>query len=384
VALYDLSRPSVPNRHVPPHPTSAVATGRREGHLVNSKILHIGFVGTRHTAIVTADENGLSFCHTLGKILGVSSNDTLRIFGKYRLDDTSASGKENKVILGMSPLPLGPTPHLSDQNNFVAILAKEKLLVVGLKPQPRTWYKKIVKRSQLKPTRIAENETSTPPSVNGISSSSSTMSVAGALAWYPASHSDSSTSRSSTTNPDGSIDPVLAFSLGSSLMFLKFSIKRIELPSSPSNSSNPSTREEVEIVEDSNDYSFEFPIRALQWLDHELLLVLTSHSLELFDLRKRKCLERQGLSPYLETILSHHWFDKKGEKHPSEQPAEPPDSGMAAAGSMRIHKGKAFFLVSLIFVIWQARFTVADAELSFTPSFADLKRDRRRSRPLMG
>jgi len=56
ISLYDVSRPQAPARSVPPTSLPAVASGRREGHIQGAPILSLGFVGARHTAIVSADE----------------------------------------------------------------------------------------------------------------------------------------------------------------------------------------------------------------------------------------------------------------------------------------------------------------------------------------
>ncbi|KAI0715216.1 hypothetical protein C8Q76DRAFT_568514, partial [Earliella scabrosa] len=83
VQLYDLRSPKVPARAVPPTTLAAVASGRQEGHLVGSRIISVGFVAGWHTALVSADDAGLAFYHSLGKVLFVDATDILRILGKY-------------------------------------------------------------------------------------------------------------------------------------------------------------------------------------------------------------------------------------------------------------------------------------------------------------
>lgn len=171
ILLYDLRTPAKPTRTVAPTTLAAVASGRREGHLTGSRIVSVGFVAGRHTAIVSADEHGLSFYHSLGKVLFVEASDTLRILGKYPDDDqpegatsallraTSLGGdasdgpslqipafrkrKQRKLntILALAPLPLGTAAHSTDAYNVVAILTPAKLVVVGLRPSPKTWYR---------------------------------------------------------------------------------------------------------------------------------------------------------------------------------------------------------------------------------------------------
>lgn len=151
VFLYNLEKPSVPARSVPTTTISTVASGRKEGHLANSRISRIGFVGKRHTGIISTDENGLAFFHSLGRVLVFEANDVLRVLGKYpsepKSHSRSASRNEdppprsNTTILAMDPLPLGGVPDPVDEYHLTAILTPVKLVIVGLKPSPRTWYR---------------------------------------------------------------------------------------------------------------------------------------------------------------------------------------------------------------------------------------------------
>ena len=151
IQLFDLKKPHVPARFVPPTTLAAVGSGRKEGHLEGSRIVNIGFVAGRHTAIVTADQTGLAFYHSLGKALFFEASDVLRILGKYPNEETVVPGqppfhrrraRRTNTILGMAPLPLGTVPHPTDAYNVTALLTAAKLVIVGLKPSPKTWYRK--------------------------------------------------------------------------------------------------------------------------------------------------------------------------------------------------------------------------------------------------
>lgn len=153
VQLFDLKKPHVPARFVPPTTLAAVASGRKEGHLEGSRIVSIGFVAGRHTAIVTADQTGLAFYHSLGKALFFEASDVLRILGKYPNEEpiVAAPGqppfhrrraRRTNTILAMAPLPLGTVPHSTDTYNVTALLTAAKLVIVGLKPSPKTWYRR--------------------------------------------------------------------------------------------------------------------------------------------------------------------------------------------------------------------------------------------------
>ncbi|UZJ56146.1 hypothetical protein CBS101457_005466 [Exobasidium rhododendri] len=291
IFLYDVRKISGPARHVPPVAPHSVAQGRSEGHLQGSKILHLGFVGIRHTAIVSADEFGLSFYHSLGKILGVSSNDTLRILGRYP-DLTDESRTRKLIILGMATLPLGSVQHSSDANNFVALLTPSKMVLVGLKPTARTWYRHIT------PDKDRE-------------------AIAGCLAWIPCTIASLPSSITSST---GMIQPTLAFSFGRHLRFLK-------LVSLKENSS-------VSIVEERRwSWKHTEVIEAIQWLSPEFLVISSNSKLSLYDVRVGKCTEEQTIMK----LASNTWAEQKIEGR-TVMPT--------SVGSLKSNKNILFLLTS--------------------------------------
>ncbi|KAH8119151.1 lateendosome to vacuole transport-family protein [Phellopilus nigrolimitatus] len=83
IQLFDISHPNVAARSVNPSTLAAVGSGRQEGHILGSRIVALGFISGRHTAFVSADDQGLAFFHSLGKVLFMEANDCLRILGKY-------------------------------------------------------------------------------------------------------------------------------------------------------------------------------------------------------------------------------------------------------------------------------------------------------------
>ena len=143
IFLYDLAKWQTPARTVAPATLAAVSTGRKDGHVSGSRIVSLSFVGARHTAIVSADEQGLAFYHSLGQVLFVEAADTLRILGKYPSAPPAKAPntRRSSSILASEVLPLGPAPHAVDQYQLIALLTPSKLVIVGLKPQPRTWYR---------------------------------------------------------------------------------------------------------------------------------------------------------------------------------------------------------------------------------------------------
>ena len=241
ITLYNLKNPRNPVRSVPPTTLAAVSTGRKEGHLQGSKIINIGFVAGRHTAIVSADEHGLAFFHSLGKILFVEASDILRILGRYpdgSFPKTSLKTpllsssvpafspavnghqqrKSRYTVLAMCPLPLGTAPHPTDAYQTVALLTPTKLVVVGLKPSPRTWFK-------------------CPREVDEGGSWRSRSKWIGSMAWFPCVIRSSQSgpemaqpglTESPQNQNDFSTDPMLAYSWGSSLHIVKVVESRIK------------------------------------------------------------------------------------------------------------------------------------------------------------
>jgi hypothetical protein len=102
--------------------------------------------------------------------MGVESNDVIRMLGSYQKQST---------LFAMAPLPIGP--HGTDQYSLSALLTPSKLVIVGLKPA-KTWYRKMRDVSHFN---------------------------VGVAAWLSAEKAS-----------EGS-DPVLAYSWGRTLRFLK-------------------------------------------------------------------------------------------------------------------------------------------------------------------
>lgn len=173
IYLYALVKPQVPARTVPAVSMQAVQQGKAEGHLAGwngsrSAIVQLGFVGSRHTAIVSADSNGLAFYHSLGKVLGLANTDVLRILGRYP-QDLANSNLQASLVLAMQALPLGTQPHATDEYCLVAILTPAKIVVAGLKPSAKTWWRALnLRHAVAKP-------------VNGHGAGG----VVGTLAWLP-------------------------------------------------------------------------------------------------------------------------------------------------------------------------------------------------------
>ncbi|RDB25342.1 Vacuolar protein sorting-associated protein 8 [Hypsizygus marmoreus] len=342
IQLYDLKHPQTPARSVPPTTLAAVASGRKEGHLQGSRIVSIGFIAGRHTAIVSSDDHGLAFSHSLGKVLFVEAPDILRILGKYHQEDipptpvstqTSTSDiappprrKSKYTILGTVPLPLGTSPHATDQYNVIAMLTPTKLVVVGLKPTPRTWFK-------------------CPRDVDEGGSWRSKSKWRGTMAWYPsvlppsASKLDSE-QRKPPAIPQSDVlptTPILLYTWGSSLHLIRVMESRTKQRVQNPRTGKMSDVEVGRIVyEDAGRWSAEDDILAVQWLNANQVIVLTAAVLQVYDVHASKVVEHvsfDGLSLVSPTLASTvngaiSYSDSVGD----------------VSHSLRVYKGKIFLL----------------------------------------
>ncbi|KAF5386226.1 hypothetical protein D9615_002235 [Tricholomella constricta] len=352
IQLFELKDPKTPARVVPPTTFAAVASGRKEGHIQGSRIVSIGFIAGRHTAIVSSDDHGLAFSHSLGKMFFVEAPDILRILGQYQpnsiaqVESPPVSGipqsapdtsllqrrKSRYTILETMPLPLGTSPHATDQYNVIAMLTPTKLVVVGLKPTPRTWFK-------------------CPREANGGGSSWPKLKMRGTLAWFPSvlplsSKFDVEQSPVDSSHGSGTpTTPMLVYTWGSVLHLIRVDESRTR---EMSRSTRTGKQVEIEVGrifhEDVGRWSAEDDILAAQWLNANLItsrpvqqiLVLTAEKLQVFDTHALKVIESvnfDGLSlvsPSLSSTVTGA--------------ASYPDSVGDVAHSLRLYKGKIFLL----------------------------------------
>lgn len=273
IQLFEVQNPKTPARFVPPTTMAIVASGKEEGHLVGSRIVSIGFIAGRHTAIVSADDSGLAFYHSLGKVLFVDATDTLRILGKYPDEDPRepTNGppvpglsiihhpfrrrrmRKANTILSMSPLPLGPSPHSTDAYQLIALLTPAKLVVVGLKPTPKTWYR-------------AHRE------INDDHAHKSRMK--GVLAWFPSVSSGSfvqpskpATGKNRTSQPEGML-PMLVYGWGSVLNLLRISeSKALQDVKNPKTGKVSKVEVGRVVIQEAGKWTVGGDVLALQWLN---------------------------------------------------------------------------------------------------------------------
>lgn len=427
IHLYALIKPSQPARSVPPVTLPQVLSGRKEGHLVGSQICRLGFVGERHTAIVSSDDQGLAFYHSLGKVLMLASTDIIRMLGKYpdpavalanpagtgppqrpplasaltappgasiasppesrpdspvgpntrgrarEADGASfprpskppgPAGKKPTVVFDMAPLPLGPAQHpASDALSLVALLTPTKLVVVGLKPTPRTWWRFALPRAEPKPENTQDIE----------EDAERGFAITGVLAWWPSGSkkSDGEAGKQSSDPNDRKAvpvlgeDPLLAWAWGKKLRIARIRSKAGEATPLPVRRSTPNPLKPppppigIE-VENVGEIDCDGPVLAVRWYNErvsytisiasprvanteysfspQILLVLTPSHLDVFDTTTR---QRLGRDPYdIRTLVSSDVFSAALE------PFVPAEHALSYATSFGVYKRKLFLLVS--------------------------------------
>lgn len=287
IQLYDFHRPQTAARTVNPTSLAAVASGRQEGHIFGSRIVALGFIAGRHTAFASADDQGMAFYHSLGKVLFMDANDCLRILGKYPEEElmspsippvrrgptsngTSTNGtttpraapnslpRKPSTILSMGSLPLGPSAHSTDTYQLVAMLTPIKLVIIGLKPSPKTWFR-----------RHREGD--------GVEGKRSRW--RGCLAWYPSiaisdqpnenrSKDIKKNKRGKKVHEIASTDPFLAFSWGHTIAILRITESRV-FHKVQNKKTGKVERVETGKVEfyDTGTYSHRTDVLSLQWIN---------------------------------------------------------------------------------------------------------------------
>ncbi|KAI0380227.1 Golgi CORVET complex core vacuolar protein 8-domain-containing protein [Hypomontagnella monticulosa] len=167
IFTWDTSRASRPFLHIPPLDSSQLQNRTMDGHLPNVSITHLGFLGTRHTALVSADDRGMAFSHLATRGTGALGRTvkTVRILGRYPDAPPPSSGKPLKpsTVLAFSPLPLGNVERATDTMGLTAMLTPYLLVIVSTTPVAQTQHK------SARPKDVAPHSAMT-----------------GCLAWFPA------------------------------------------------------------------------------------------------------------------------------------------------------------------------------------------------------
>ncbi|KAJ6123007.1 hypothetical protein N7512_005472 [Penicillium capsulatum] len=179
IFTWEISRSARPFLHIPPIPANQIETRVSDGHASGSSVIHIGFLGTRRTAIVSADTRGMAFSHLATRGTGALGRTvkTTRILGRYpQTSPAEVRPRKPSSVLAFSPLPLGNVEQASDSIGLVAMLTPYLLVIVSTTPVAQTQHK--APRPKEVPAHSA---------------------MTGALAWFPAIRLKGSDSQTSNT-----------------------------------------------------------------------------------------------------------------------------------------------------------------------------------------
>ncbi|KAI0424562.1 vacuolar assembly/sorting protein VPS8 [Xylaria sp. FL1042] len=166
IFTWDTSRASRPFLHIPHLDTSQTQRRTGDGHMPNVAVTHLGFLGTRHTALVSADDRGMAFSHLATRGTGSLGRmvKTVRILGRYP-ETAMPADKPSKpsTVLAFSPLPLGNVERATDSMGLTAMLTPYLLVIVSTTPIAQTQHK------SARPKDVAPHSA-----------------MSGCLAWFPA------------------------------------------------------------------------------------------------------------------------------------------------------------------------------------------------------
>lgn len=167
IFTWELAKPSKPFLKIPPLAPYQMENRSEDGHVEGVSVLHLGFLGTRHTALVSADDKGMAFSHLATRGLGAVGRTvkTARVLGRYPVDaaDPASRPRKPSSVLGLSVLPLGNSSERTDSMGLVAMLTPYLLVVVSTTPIAQTQHKAV------RPKEVANDSA-----------------LSGCLAWYPA------------------------------------------------------------------------------------------------------------------------------------------------------------------------------------------------------
>lgn len=167
IFTWDTSRPARPFLHIPSLDAAQMQNRTMDGHIPGVAITHLGFLGTRHTALVSADDRGMAFSHLATRGTGSLGRTvkTTRILGRYPDAQPPPSSKPLKpsTVLAFAPLALGNIERATDMMGLTAMLTPYLLVIVSTTPIAQTQHK------SPRPKEVAAHSAMT-----------------GCLAWFPA------------------------------------------------------------------------------------------------------------------------------------------------------------------------------------------------------
>ncbi|KAL2863888.1 CORVET complex membrane-binding subunit VPS8 [Aspergillus lucknowensis] len=239
IFTWEISKPARPFLHIRPISASQVETRATDGHISGSPVIHLGFLGTRRTALVSADKRGMAFSHLATRGMGAMGRTvkTTRVLGRYPQPVVEISRpRKPSSVLAFSPLPFGNVEQPSDSLGLVAMLTPYLLVIVSTTPVAHTQHK------SPRPKEVAAHGAMT-----------------GALAWFPAIRLKGNDSQTSKTK--------LVYCWSNVLTVMEVS----EVETDDSSRDRPPSLE----FRPRCRWKADEAIVAIQWLSRSVLAVLT-------------------------------------------------------------------------------------------------------------
>lgn len=144
ILTWDIAKPARPFLQILSADNSQLQAVKVDAHVIDCAVLHLGFLGTRHTALVSADEKGMAFSHLASRGLGAIARTvkTSRILGRYPEPGLApARPRKPSSVLAFASLPLGNLESITDSLGLVAMLTPYLLVVVSTTPVAQTQHK---------------------------------------------------------------------------------------------------------------------------------------------------------------------------------------------------------------------------------------------------
>ncbi|PYH89903.1 golgi complex component [Aspergillus ellipticus CBS 707.79] len=312
IFTWEISRSARPFLHIPPIPANQIDTRTSDGHISGTPVIHVGFLGTRRTALVSADKRGMAFSHLATRGMGAMGRTvkTTRILGRYpQVFAEDRRPRKPSSVLAFSPLPLGNVEQPTDSLGLVAMLTPYLLVIVSTTPVAQTQHK------SPRPKEVTAHGAMT-----------------GALAWFPAIRLKGKDSEISKTK--------LVYCWSNVLTVMD--VSEVETNESPTRDRPPSLD-----FRPRSRWKADEAIVAVQWLSRSVLAVLTITQqlliLEDYSMRVTEAVDLLNRHIYHVDLFSnqlHSLVEQFNEEDTSMH-------GVVADAfymSFRSHKGRLFLL----------------------------------------
>ncbi|KAL7274885.1 Vacuolar protein sorting-associated protein 8 [Rhizina undulata] len=319
IFTWELAKPSRPFLQISPLSVSQMENRKADGHVEGASVLHLGFLGTRHTALVSADDRGMAFSHLATRGLGPVARivKTTRILGRYPMDiPPSGRSRKPSSVLAFSVLPLGTSQQPTDSMGLVAMLTPYLLVIVSTTPVAQTQYK------TARPKEVASD-----------------AALSGCLAWYPSVKLKSG--QSSIASNSNYSNARLVYCWSNVLTLSELSIAESDEPEDPN---RPPTLE----FKAKSRFRCDEAIVAVQWINRQVvgvltvtqrLIILEDTSLrvtETFDLMPKHILHMDLFSENLGPLVGRMGEEASMHSHVAD----------AFYNSYKTYKGRMFLLCS--------------------------------------